>query len=547
MIQHYYAWRGAAHYSAGPPGRPTNNPGASCIICRRLYRSQKRKRCRGDKISLIWFLRRTVKRLRSRPGPRRARAWPLALLLVAFCVVLASLPVTAGAYNVEKQSQPPTGSLSISPAKVEANVKAGDSASRDITLTNGTGGGQTLTFSIQDFEGSPDPSKAFVLKGDQDGKFSARHWLTPELTSINLNPGEQLTFRVNISVPSEAEPGGHYAALIVSPAGQSPGQQQATSTAGSSVLTLFLITVEGNVIQQGNLEQPQVPALSAGGPIDIGLVFANQGNVHLKPHGTVTVSNMLGQDVARIDAPEWVVLPDSSRRETVSWDSGLLFGRYSVKAVVQYGDGSTAVMTASFWAFSWYLLLALLAAIVIIILLVVRVVRRRRRRLEAGAAVASRAGPPGKDVATASSIPGEQPGARAGAAATASPAKEQMPQGNLPEAGQADASAEAQEAGTSVAARAGEPGQSKADTHLPLREIFPSMEDKRIVDITDAETKKLIRTMIDDQIGLARAYIDGGDVAAARHELKEARSAAEKLGLFSEIGLIDDILRHALP
>ncbi len=502
---------------------------------RRPFRPEVKqlKSCWETKISLSCLFRPTA----AWPAGRtRSGAGRLALALILAGIVVASLPGAAAGYNVEKQTQPPTGALSIDPLNVEINVKPGDSANRDITLTNSTADTQTLTFSVQDFEGSPDPSKAFVLKDDQDGKFSARHWLQPELTSIVLNPGEQLTFRVSIAVPSDAEPGGHYAALIVSPADQAGSQQETTTASApvSSGLSLFLITVEGNLNQEGALRQPEVPAVAIDGPIDISLVFANQGNVHLKPHGTISVNNMLGQTVAKLDVPEWVVLPGSSRRTIISWDNGLLFGRYSVKAEITYSDGSTAVMTASFWAFSWELILAVLAVLVIIALIVVRIIKRRRR---GPGSPAGQAGPPGKaGPAAAKPAAPAQPAAPGSGPTAGRAAKKKAPKANLPET--AGPKPELKEP------EAGQPSRLPAGAHVPLNEIFPSMADKRIVDISDQETKKLISTMIDDQIGLARAYLAGGDAAAARRELGEAREAAGKLSLFSEIGLIDDLLRQ---
>ncbi len=494
------------------------------------------------------IFRRAFDRLAGSPG-RAGACLPLLALILAGSM-LALLPETAGGYNIEKQNRPPNGRLALAPATVEVNVKPGDSATRDITLTNGTSDIQTLTFSVQDFEGSTDPSQAFVLKGDQDGKFSARHWIEPELTSINLNPGEQLTFRVNISVPAEARPGGRYAALIVSPAGQPPGQSQTTSSSNAGVLTLFLITVEGNVIKEGTLNPPEVPALAMNGPIDIGLVFDNQGNVHLKPHGTVTVTNMLGQTSASINVPEWVVLPDSSRRETVSFGSGLLFGRYSVKATVQYGDGATAVVTASFWAFSWELLLALLAVLAIIAYVAWRIIRRRRRGRGAWPAGTSpqegKPAPAAKDKTASKKQPAAPGGGPARGGARQKASEQNLSQARDAEPGKPGPSGQSGP-GKSEAGESGQPGEAgrpPAAAHLPLGELFPFMADERIVDITDSDTKKLICNMIDDQIGLARAYLEGGDAAAARRELEEARAAAEKLGLFSEMGLIEDILRQ---
>ena len=437
-------------------------------------------------------------------------------------VMAVAFPALAGAFTIQKSSDPPSEQMVISPTKVELNLDPGQSATRDITLSNRTSSVKNVQFSVEDLEGSQDPSQDIIFLGDKDGPFSARHWMEPEVNSITLQPGESIDFNVKINVPRDAEPGGHYAALFASAKNDASPDQGGTVNLIERVGTLFLISVAGNVNEQGTLNAPEVPSFSEYGPINIGLVFNNQGNIHVKPHGKIYISNLLGQTVAELDVPpaqiaEWTVLPASSRRITIPWNSGFLFGRYTVRAEIEYGaDNTKLVMTSTFWAFPWKIILIIVSALIIILILLAWATRGKRTgRTEKRKA----AGP----VTTAGAMAEELQQARAAEAAA-----EMAPAGRPP-AGEAPAAPQAAPAAPS--------------THVPLGEIFPSMQDNRMIDIGEEETRKLLRTMIDNQLDLARAYIAEGKTEEARLQLEEARNAAQRLSLLFEVGLIDDMLQ----
>jgi hypothetical protein len=79
---------------------------------------------------------------------------------------------------------------------------------------------------------------------------------------------------------------------------------------------------------------------------------------------------------------------------------------------------------------------------------------------------------------------------------------------------------------------------------VALNELLPSTEDTNIVDISDPETRQLIRELINNELDLARMFIVEGNSEGARQELIEARSAALRLQLLAEVAMIDDLLNY---
>jgi len=70
------------------------------------------------------------------------------------------------------------------------------------------------------------------------------------------------------------------------------------------------------------------------------------------------------------------------------------------------------------------------------------------------------------------------------------------------------------------------------------------MEDDRLIDLDDDETRRLVRDLIGQELDMAKAFLEMGSTEDARRELMEARSAAQKIGFLAELGIIDDMLHR---
>jgi hypothetical protein len=388
----------------------------------------------------------------------------------------------------------------------------------EITVTNRSGKTLDVSFTTVDFEGSVDPEDSHILVEDGSSPWGAQFWLETELDEITLDHGDTLTFDVKISVPLDAEPGGHFAAVLVESEESDLPEDTGGARVQARLTSLFLITVPGDIDARGNINDPDVPLIADFGPVSIRLVFNNLGNVHQSPSGTVTVTNLLGQQVAEIPVQEWIVLPDSSRSTTVDWPGKWHLGPYKVRAQIAYGDdGETLYSTSTIWFIPWKIILAALAASFIILFLITLYTRRRRRKRQE--------------------------------------VQEELEElRTLKEEGMVDADEEEVYEEAAAEETAGETvedtgGQQTTRPYMskdlvPLNELLPSLEDSNIVDISDPETKQLVRELINNEMDLARMFIVAGQNEEAREELFEARAAALRLQLLSEVAMIDDLLNY---
>lgn len=450
------------------------------------------------------------------PAPvviRRKSLLTFTLATAALVLLLATLPGSGSAYTVEKRDEPVTEQFVISPTKVELTLQPGQSAVRQITIVNRTGKNVMASFSMEDFEGSRDPAESHRLMGADDSTWGARLWMKPELEAIELEHGETLTFDVRVQVPLDAEPGGHYAAVLAL------AEEREVPEGGvqlkGRVTALFLITVPGDIDSRGNLNDPEVPLISSYGPTTIGLVFNNLGNIHQSPSGTITITNILGQQVAEIPVKEWVILPESARRTQIEWPGKWHLGPYKVTARISYGEANSETLytTSTMWFIPWQLILAALAISVIIGGLYMLITRNRRRNRQA--------------------LQDEL---------------EELRAMNQEQDDYFQQDEEAEDASEEEAAQADDKGTAgdaaTASELVPLSELLPSTEDARLVDIADPETRQLIRELINNEMDLAQMYIMENKHDEARRELLEAKAAALRIGLLAEVATIDGLLSH---
>ncbi len=317
-------------------------------------------------------------------GLRIRRSSPLgigcALASLFMACLLLLLAQQASAMTVRPNDDDEvTGMMTLSPTSVEVDVVPGQVLDREMTIVNRTGKTLSVDFLTEDFEGSADPTVPAVLLGSADSTRGAKTWIRPEAGKLTVNQGETVVVNVQVQVPGDATPGGHYGIFLASFNTPMTGPDGAGMNVISRAGCYFLFRVAGEIDERGSLDPPYVDGLTFSGPVTIGLRFNNEGTIHVRPSGTVRIKNMLGMTVAEIPVNPWTILPDASRYTELTWDRELLFGRYSIEATIEYGSESKVLVSSgSFWGFSWIILLALL--ILLIIAALIFWLRRRRTR-----------------------------------------------------------------------------------------------------------------------------------------------------------------------
>ena len=303
------------------------------------------------------------------------------LILVAFSVTVSAL-----AFERSKIEMVAQNDFVVEPGKTEIFVNPGETVVKNITVTNRIGKNIKFKLTTEDMTGTNDPQSPIKLLGGETGPYSLKNFIQPEINEFSLDLGERIVIPVTVSIPLDAEPRGYYGALIVSNEPEILGREQSKETEGKARLisrigSLFLLRINGEGMESGSLEEfkligPKKPFYEKR-PSGFEILFKNTGNVHLVPHGKITVKNLLGKEVGMIPVDAYFSLPDSIRYREVLWQEGTGLGRYTANLSLYPGYGNdNEDATIAFWIIPWKILAITFVGLVILISLVYYILTR---------------------------------------------------------------------------------------------------------------------------------------------------------------------------
>jgi hypothetical protein len=312
--------------------------------------------------------------------------------LVAFFVLGALLaPALSFAQTDELK-------MTITPLIIKNNLDKGDEWASAIRVINNNAEPITVYTQVLDFKSREDGNTPEFIYPEEDAKGYESHllsrWVDVLPGPIEIPAQQSMQIPFSIKLPQEAEPGGHYAAILV---GTRPMQDRGRGTAlttSSYISSLLMINVKGDMIEKGEVREFSVRQSVYQEPkADFVFKFENKGNIHLQPQGEIKVFDMFGRERGSVDINRRTdtgnVLPKSVREWSLAWPDGgspWLMGRYRAELMLTYGleAKQTASQTLFFWVINYkiiaWLTLSLLLIIGFIVLLVKLSVRSALRQ-----------------------------------------------------------------------------------------------------------------------------------------------------------------------
>ncbi|MCW1949436.1 MAG: hypothetical protein KIH89_003305 [Candidatus Shapirobacteria bacterium] len=284
------------------------------------------------------------------------------LLLATGYLLLTTYPV---------QAEVSTG-LSAIPPRLEIEAKPDGVITKGIKVRNESSESKTIKVSVRDFvvtdnKGTPN----FLDNSDnENNRWAASSWIQISPSSITVKPGETKSLTITVLPPTNALPGGHYAAVIYTPDSSSIGSATGASVQ-TNVGTLVYVTIPGDINQSATVQTFTAPKFSEFGPINFKATVKNSSDIHIQPAGSIVVSNWFGGQTAKLAIKETNIFPYTTRSFENTLDKKWLFGRYKATLNAFYGTaGGLMTATIFFWVIPWRLLILLAAAIGIILTLI---------------------------------------------------------------------------------------------------------------------------------------------------------------------------------
>lgn len=309
---------------------------------------------------------------------------PLAACGLFFAVTLAAFAAETTYRIYQERSVPVRGDFQVGPTRFGLQLAPGEEQTVTLQVLSRQGETAVYKLSTEDFSAGTVPEQPVQLYGKKDGPFSARGWIQPVEENVRLAHGERGAIGVDVKIPADAEPGDHYATLLVERVPDESPEGQGLSVV-SRVGSLFLITVTGEIAREASV----TGMASRRGvywtyPVALRLHAENTGTVHAVVQGEVVIRNMFGSVVDAVPLARWVVLRGSTRSMDVAWKPEFAFGRYTATADLSvFGEKAPALQTV-FWVIPVLPLLVLVAGMFFVTVLVQYLVMkfevRRRKR-----------------------------------------------------------------------------------------------------------------------------------------------------------------------
>ncbi len=275
--------------------------------------------------------------------------------------------------------------VTIAPATIDERVDPGGSLTGALTVTNVSNERETYVIGTRNVTGMEAKGTPLFERGPSADPLASASWIKLEVTMLELGPGESGQVPYRIEVPVDAEPGGHFAAFFITR--EADTVLESGAGVGFHVASLANLRVSGEVVEDIVFKEFSTgKLLYTKPPVDFSVRFENTGNVHERPQGIITLTDLLGNEVSQLPVNEnaGAILPRAERLFAEVWEhEGFLLGRYQARASVMFGDREKKTITreTTFWVVPLREVGVVLGSILGLVLLLALVVRAYVRRI----------------------------------------------------------------------------------------------------------------------------------------------------------------------
>jgi hypothetical protein len=300
----------------------------------------------------------------------------------AFTSILLTVTFLLGAFfalSPISHAQTSEG-VEIKPGVIEDKVNPGDTYRFTLRVKNVSDTTQTYIIQKEDISGLDEQGRpVFATQGQATG-YELSTWITPDQNQITVGAGETQAVAFTAHVPREATPGSHFGGVFFTV----PASKTSTngSGVGIQVGAVISLKISGNVTEDARLREFSTEHLVYDtADVSFKLRMENLGNVLLRPHGVIDISDMRGKKVSTISVNDSAapIFPATSRTYLPAWKyDSFALGRYQAVVSIVYGDDSrkTVSSVTSFWVLPMKPILSILGALIAFMLVLYIGVRR---------------------------------------------------------------------------------------------------------------------------------------------------------------------------
>ena len=263
----------------------------------------------------------------------------ISILLISI-LPLVAVAQAQTASTQAPQKMPELDDIAISPSRVELPMMPGTEKTIVINLIYSSDTGKAQSTRVVAYLGDWGITKEgkvdFYPAGSRSN--SASPWLVYSPTEVTVEPGKAHPIRVTISVPKDATPGDHLAALFVEPRPDNIKLEQNRKQVRMKfrLAAVFYIMVP-NLTQNASLENLKVEAIGRG--VVVTPRLKNEGNSHVRPLYSIKLVDQTGNTIAELPETESLpVLAGSEMEMPLLIEKVLPAGNHSVRYRVKFSE-----------------------------------------------------------------------------------------------------------------------------------------------------------------------------------------------------------------
>lgn len=300
------------------------------------------------------------------------------ILLVILSVVSSQLSVVPRALAAA-----PSFSLAVSPSVLRIDAVPPAQVETEITIDNKSNQKQNLQIRIRNFLSTSSDGKIEYKPEDKlelpDVLIRNKVKIIDrdrEISNIEIAPIDSRTLKLKIDVDSSLPHGDYYFSILFI-SNQSSSNTSSTSYTGGGIATNILLSIGQKGPTNGNIMDFLTDLFITHGPVQFILLLQNLSDHYIQPAGNITITNMFGRDVGRVEIPRGYILANSSRKNEIIWPERFVFGPYKAMAQVKLSDsGPSFTRSILFVAVPTYSLFAISIFVFILIGIYLRVKRK---------------------------------------------------------------------------------------------------------------------------------------------------------------------------
>lgn len=244
---------------------------------------------------------------------------------------------------------PETQTISVSPTLFNMKAAPGQTWKSEIRVINVNDFAMTVYPQVVNFSALGEDGRVnlepILSATDTKGRTLA-DWIFIVPDPIVVAPQKSATIPFTITLPDDAPPGSHHAAILIGTKPPLSSEVSSHLQTAQFVTALVFLRVAGDVVESGEIRDFSTSHFIIQSPeIDFSLRFENKGNTDVQPQGDITIYNMWGEQRGTIPINQQTnygnVVANSIRQFMFTWKgetSIFDIGRYKAIATLGFGD-----------------------------------------------------------------------------------------------------------------------------------------------------------------------------------------------------------------